>query len=153
MATGWESDLRYDTVKVYGVKDFPKLPNYLYPYLYIDWPDLGIIHINVLDAVVDLATKRMEQGEQIEVGCLGGHGRTGTLLACILGAVENLGVTEAVGKIRKLYCPQAVESSSQIELIAAYLGTSGAPLPAPAKLSYSQQNVETFQNHYYGGMY
>src|ERR1700685_3178658 len=48
---------------------------------HIDWPDFGV-PANTEDVVQALKTvlERARSGQDIEVGCLGGHGRTGTAL-------------------------------------------------------------------------
>ena len=43
---------------------------------------------------------------------LGGHGRTGTALAC-LAILTGHPATDAVAWVRARYCPQAVETASQ----------------------------------------
>jgi hypothetical protein len=80
---------------------------------YINWPDFksplfpDIAVKQILDAL-DLAKTQM-----VEIGCIGAHGRTGTILACM--AVAELGMTslQATDFIRRKYCQMAVETSSQ----------------------------------------
>ena len=51
-------------------------------------------------------------GECVEIGCLGGRGRTGTVLACmaVLAGVEP---GDAVPWVRRTYQPGAVETADQ----------------------------------------
>lgn len=52
----------------------------------------------------------------VEIGCLGGHGRTGTGLACLavlVGAPRD----PAVSWVRENYCSLAVETSVQEDLV------------------------------------
>lgn len=51
-------------------------------------------------------------GEQVEVGCIGGHGRTGTALA-ILAILTGHPAADAVAWVRANYCPKAVETVDQ----------------------------------------
>ncbi len=62
--------------------------------------------------------QRARSGQHIEIGCLGGHGRTGTALAC-LAALAGHPAAAAVAWVRSSYCPQAVETPSQEAFIAA----------------------------------
>jgi Protein-tyrosine phosphatase len=51
---------------------------------YIDWPDFGVpANTEALVEALKTVLKRARSGQDIEVGCIGGHGRTGTALACL----------------------------------------------------------------------
>ncbi len=58
----------------------------------------------------------------VEIGCIGGHGRTGTILACLYTFdVKGLcGGQEAVDWVRSRYCEQAVESETQMTFIEEF---------------------------------
>ena len=56
--------------------------------------------------------ERARHGERVEIGCIGGHGRTGTALAC-LAVLTGLPAGEAVGWVRRTYCDGAVETEEQ----------------------------------------
>ena len=51
---------------------------------HLDWPDLGVPD-DAAHVVAALRTvlERDRAGQRGEAGCLGGHGRTGTALACL----------------------------------------------------------------------
>lgn len=55
---------------------------------------------------------RARTGEQVELGCIGGHGRTGTALAC-LAVLTGCPASEAVAWVRASYCQKAVETAGQ----------------------------------------
>ena len=61
---------------------------------------------------------RARRGERVEVGCLGGHGRTGTALAC-LAVLAGHPAADAVAWTRTHYCPKAVETPDQEAFVAA----------------------------------
>jgi protein-tyrosine phosphatase len=86
---------------------------------HIDWPDFGV-PANTEDVVQALKTvlERARSGQDIEVGCLGGHGRTGTALAC-LAVLTGLSALDAVAWVRSRYCAEAVETPEQEAFIAA----------------------------------
>lgn len=80
----------------------------------IPWNDHGLPTIS-LDDVGHVAISLMEYakaGKKIEIGCIGGHGRTGTLIAmlAILGGVRG---KNAVRWVHKNYCEEAIESDQQ----------------------------------------
>lgn len=51
---------------------------------HLDWPDFGVPeNAGPLIEALDSVLARARNGELVEVGCLGGHGRTGTALACL----------------------------------------------------------------------
>ncbi len=53
-----------------------------------------------------------ETGQRVEIGCYGGHGRTGTALAC-LAVLCGQAPDEAVSWVRGTYCERAVETDEQ----------------------------------------
>jgi protein-tyrosine phosphatase len=60
---------------------------------------------------------RARAGERVELGCLGGHGRTGTALAA-LAVLTGHPAADAVAWTRTTYCPKAIETPAQESLIA-----------------------------------
>lgn len=93
-----------------------------WPHTVIDWPDFGVIAPAQLNELADAVLAAIRQGQLVEIGCLGGHGRTGTLLAVVLARTEALGATEALAAVRERYCPAAVETQEQAYLISQILG-------------------------------
>jgi protein-tyrosine phosphatase len=86
---------------------------------YVDWPDFGVpanggAVVESLKAVLE----RARSGQDIEVGCIGGHGRTGTALAC-LAVLAGHPASGAVAWVRSSYCAKAVETPEQEAFIAA----------------------------------
>lgn len=106
-----------------------------WPFDLIDWPDFGLpLDGHRAASQIRAAYARAVGGEVVEVGCLGGLGRTGTVLACmaILGGVPP---PEAVGWVRDNYDPRAIETPEQADWVlwfasegrAATEGRPGAP--------------------------
>jgi protein-tyrosine phosphatase len=62
---------------------------------------------------------RARSGEAVEIGCLGGHGRTGTALAC-LAVLAGTPPDDAVAWVRATYCEKAVETDAQEQLVADF---------------------------------
>jgi protein-tyrosine phosphatase len=85
-----------------------------------DWPDFGVPSNGTsLLGNLKLLLGRGRRGELIEVGCLGGHGRTGTALAC-LAVLAGCPSAEAVAWVRANCCPSAVETSEQEALVLTF---------------------------------
>jgi protein-tyrosine phosphatase len=84
----------------------------------IDWQDFGLPR----DPAAAAATirdvyARARSGECVEVGCAGGLGRTGTVLAC-MAVLAGVPAGEAVGWVRRNYDVRAVETPEQEEWVA-----------------------------------
>lgn len=79
----------------------------------VAWPDFGLPEEPEVAArqIVD-AFGRAQRGELVEVGCLGGSGRTGTVLAC-MAILSGVAPGEAVEWVREAYRPEAVETAEQ----------------------------------------
>jgi hypothetical protein len=79
----------------------------------VAWPDFGLPEEPEVAArqIAD-AFGRAQRGELVEVGCLGGSGRTGTVLAC-MAILAGVGPSDAVAWVRESYRPQAVETPEQ----------------------------------------
>ena len=88
-----------------------------WPHVVLEWPDF-----DVPDDPAELITRlrgvldRSRGGERVEVGCIGGHGRTGTALAC-LAVLAGQSPSSAVAWVRGHYCPRAVETPEQVAFV------------------------------------
>jgi hypothetical protein len=84
----------------------------------VDWVDFGVPADDARAAgQIEAAFARARAGQTVEIGCVGGLGRTGTVLACmaVLAGVEP---SKAVTWVRRNYRPEAVETSSQERWVA-----------------------------------
>lgn len=118
---------------------------------YVGCPDYGIPKPSVGN-VIHVAREGIrlaDAGQRVEVGCIGGHGRTGLMLAIMtVLTMEKPNGKEAVELVRSKYCRCAVESEDQewyVEGIAAEI--LGVPWPdkpyrAPTKV-YTTPTVAT----------
>ena|SRR5215510_4760284 len=84
-----------------------------WPATIVDWEDFGLPRNPEIAAqqIVD-AFGRARAGELVEVGCLGGRGRTGTVLAC-MAFLAGVPHAKAVAWVRASYRPEAVETADQ----------------------------------------
>ena len=83
----------------------------------MQWQDQGTPKVlpNFWVDLITLAIKNQETG--ILVFCLGSHGRTGTALAALLIANQNMSAFDAVQMVRKNHCEDCIESQSQIRYL------------------------------------
>jgi hypothetical protein len=101
----------------------------------IDWQDFGVPADGERAArQIEDAYARAAAGELVEVGCLGGLGRTGTVLAC-MAVLAGVPGEDAVPWVRRAYDVRAVETEEQAEWVrwfarrtaAAREATGGRP--------------------------
>ena len=88
---------------------------------FIDWPDFGTpnnpdIAVSQISDAYNLALA----GKIVEIGCIGGHGRTGTILACMAVHHLRIGFEEAIDFVRNTYCDHAIETTAQEIFIHYY---------------------------------
>ncbi len=91
----------------------------------IDWEDYGL-PADSGDAVqaIRKAFDRARRGERVEIGCIGGLGRTGTVLAC-MAILAGVAPRQAVEWVRDHYDPQAVETPEQEAWVIQFAETVG----------------------------
>lgn len=87
---------------------------------YLNWADFGIPeNLDICFTQISSAVDRVKNGERVEVGCLGGHGRTGTVLS-IMRVILGDHYFNAIKAVRSQYCKRAIESNLQEWLIEFY---------------------------------
>ena len=90
-----------------------------WPHEHLAWADFGVPDPDELRASLGVLLARAREGDLVEIGCLGGHGRTGTAMAC-LAVVAGVPRDEAVDWVRANYCPNAVETAEQRAFVETY---------------------------------
>ena len=91
-----------------------------WPHTHVEWPDFGVpADLDSFRAALADALERARRGEIVELGCHGGHGRTGTALAC-LAMLTGTPPNEAVEWVRANYCEKAVETDEQLRLVTDF---------------------------------
>lgn len=119
----------FDAVDPYSRAQPPDYGLYLdhrwqppWPHDHLDWPDFGVPDdAGHVVAALRSVLARARAGERVEVGCLGGHGRTGTALAC-LAILGGQPAGDAVAWVRANYCTRAVETAEQEAFVAGLDG-------------------------------
>ena len=86
------------------------------PMLLVEWHDYSEPEEIWLE-VAQYALEQIQAGKNVDFGCFGGHGRTGTALATIL-ILQGVTVGLAMKNIRDQYCEEAIESQSQVDWLA-----------------------------------
>lgn len=86
---------------------------------WLRWPDFRLPsdRADARDALIDAWERSAEQ--RVEIACDGGHGRTGTALAC-LAVLDGVPANEAVQYVRDRYDPHAVETPWQHRYVARF---------------------------------
>lgn len=88
---------------------------------FIPWQDYGLPTCSFETAALAIKTTFDQAliGHTVEVGCMGGHGRTGTILACMaLLSDEDLSPRGAIAWVRKVHCNEAIETNEQEWFVA-----------------------------------
>lgn len=73
---------------------------------------------NEFKLMVDWIGGQLEAGKRVHIGCIGGHGRTGTLIAALVAKFCK--EEDAIAWVREHYCKKAVESKAQIDFLKKY---------------------------------
>ena len=100
--------------------------------MYVKWMDHGVLTLDQLDVAVRFIINELERGDNVEIGCVGGHGRTGTLAAAVcvgLGAAAD----DALIHLWDDYCDKAVETVPQEELVVSYAAWRNVKLDKEVK--------------------
>lgn len=86
---------------------------------WVRWPDYRLPSDPVAARRSLVELWQRAEGERVEVACGGGHGRTGTALAC-LAVLDGVPPARAVGFVRERYDPHAVETPWQRRYVARF---------------------------------
>lgn len=86
---------------------------------WLRWPDFWLpLSRSAAREALGEAWERAGE-ERVEIACGGGHGRTGTALAC-LAVLDGVPNAEAVAYVREHYRPRAVETPWQHRYVARF---------------------------------
>ena len=85
--------------------------------LYCPITDYGVLPDDALERLVEDITKRLDDGKRLGMFCIGGHGRTGYVAACVL---KRRGGKNPIAYLHTHYCRNAVESDEQRDAIIRF---------------------------------
>jgi protein-tyrosine phosphatase len=86
---------------------------------WLHWPDFRLPSDRVAAAAALREAWTRAPHERVEIACDGGHGRTGTALACI-AVLDGIPAPEAVDYVREHYAPHAVETPWQRRFVRRF---------------------------------
>ncbi|WP_374224044.1 protein-tyrosine phosphatase family protein [Nocardiopsis sp. MG754419] len=88
---------------------------------WVRWEDFGLPEDDAV--TLDRLREALERSgaQRVELACLGGRGRTGTALACLV-ALDGVPARDAVAYVREKYSPLAVETTEQEEYVRRFAG-------------------------------
>jgi hypothetical protein len=85
--------------------------------VFYPWPDLGLPRDpRRFKRALKWLVEQASAGRRVEIGCAGGHGRTGSTLAGLL-VLQGISPREAIRRVRRTYCEEAIESAEQSAMI------------------------------------
>lgn len=140
--TVWASSLN-DSETRNDIPDFGLYADWAWrPYWrqeHIDWSDFGLPYdLDIAAEQIIDAYDKATAGWRVEVGCIGGHGRTGTILAC-MAVLDGMTPERAIKHVRRKYCHQAIETNDQ-EWYISWFEAKIKGKPAPARPVYHQSD-------------
>lgn len=99
----------------------------------VNWQDFDLPNIPYAEVVhaAKEGLKLAKSGSIVEIGCVGGHGRTGTMLAA-MAVLSGVDGKDAVKWVRDNYCKEAIEGERQ-EWFPLWVEAHIKGLPSPKK--------------------
>jgi protein-tyrosine phosphatase len=86
---------------------------------WLRWPDFGLPSDRPATVEALREAWARAETERVEIACAGGHGRTGTALAC-LAVLDGVPNGKAVAYVREHYSPRAVETPWQRRFVGRF---------------------------------
>ena len=86
--------------------------------------DMGVPkNLTSFKKLLEFMEASIRAGKKVHIGCIGGHGRTGTVLAALVSRMLP-DVKDAIGYVREKYCVKAVESAEQVKWLNKHFGVA-----------------------------
>jgi hypothetical protein len=118
-------NLTFTSIKEPHIIPIPELQEFeevdcSYKEIQLDWPDYGTINMPK-EFWIKLIEYLEKNQYRMLVFCLGGHGRTGTALAVLMGLSIGYSADQAITWLRRNYCHSAVETVGQENYVRSML--------------------------------
>ncbi len=82
-------------------------------------PDMNVpANPKSFKAMIEFLAKSVVKDEVVFIGCIGGHGRTGMVLAALVAYLTD--EEKPIAYVRERYCESAVETQSQVDWLAKH---------------------------------
>lgn len=95
---------------------------------YYPIPNMGVPAAPAKFAVlVDTICQSLQAGRRVHIGCIGGHGRTGMVIAAVVARLEL--DPDPITWVRTTYCSRAIESREQEKFLEKHYGCPPPPEP------------------------
>jgi hypothetical protein len=102
-------------------KSLPWTPGHEFCYPITDGCAPG--NAKAFQQLVEWVAGQLLDDYKVFVGCIGGHGRTGTFLSALVAHVcPKMIAQDAITYVRNNYCAKAVESESQVKFLVKHYG-------------------------------
>ena len=89
-------------------------------------PDMGVPRdAEEFKKLIEWLAVQIVAQKLVHIGCIGGHGRTGTVMAALV--THMTGEKNSITYVRKHYCEKAVESETQVRFLNAHFGITEVP--------------------------
>jgi len=133
-------DIFLDLAAVYNIKAIP--PD-LAKYLPKGASQVRRVTYEITDGKIDIfaatfVLNMLRDGIKLGWGCIGGHGRTGWLVAKVHQLITDCTGDEAVKHVREGYCDEAIETQIQLDDLKAETSK-------PSKFGYSVTYVQNYK--------
>lgn len=124
-SSGWK-DLAEPDISIHNFGSRPTIPDLggedrsnWPPFALLYWRDMGPPNPDIV-RYAQWAAAEWKSGKNLQFGCFGGHGRTGTFLALLMVEAGVADGDTAIEWVRKNYCDAAIETKGQEDFIKNY---------------------------------
>jgi hypothetical protein len=90
--------------------------------IHLPIPDFGVPRRAVVERVLQKVIRLANDGHNVAIHCFAGVGRTGTMAACLAGAVFGDSGREAIRRVRTWIGDGSVETHGQKRFVMEYCG-------------------------------
>lgn len=116
LATSWQPRILSVGIELPTRTQFP------YSAVFYDWLDMHAPRSVPVMTILSTIKEALAAGKHVDIGCIGAHGRTGTLLALLIADLEGLPARDCIAQVRARHCKDAIETMAQENFIYRYCG-------------------------------